>query len=252
MDEKFWDSLAANYDEEVFDTLKNDKHGILAKYIDRFASSEHQATDFGCGVGKYLPTLAKRFHKVYAIDHSQKCLDVAKKSCEEFSNIRFLKCDLSNGELRIPKAHFAINTNVIIMPSPEKRLAILQNLSRKIVKGGHLLLLAPSVESVLYTQFRIAEWFAKLNKRRKNPLYEKLSDGSLKNFSIPNGILNIENVATKHYVKEELLVLLHRVGLEVKSFEKVEYDWRLELDESADELTPPYPWDWLVVCEKVR
>jgi hypothetical protein len=40
------------------------------------------------------------------------------------------------------------------------------------------------------------------------------------------------------------------VGLTVKNVDKLEYNWTSELASPPRWLAAPYPWDWIVECEK--
>ena len=78
MDEKYWDTIAADYDGEIFSALANDREDVIASKICEFRRSEAVACDFGCGVGKFLPILSESFHHVYAVDISKELLDQAR------------------------------------------------------------------------------------------------------------------------------------------------------------------------------
>ena len=56
-----WNSIADNYDKEIFNVFKNDKKKKLKKYLAKYANKENIAIDFGCGVG-YPPGAWTRGH----------------------------------------------------------------------------------------------------------------------------------------------------------------------------------------------
>src|SRR5437867_2615711 len=74
MSAQFWDTVASRFDDEIFNTLSNDRSRTILRHIDRFSSTDSTVCDFGCGVGRYLPLLAERFKAVCAVDISRKCL----------------------------------------------------------------------------------------------------------------------------------------------------------------------------------
>jgi hypothetical protein len=55
---------------------------------------------------------------------------------------------------------------------------------------------------------------------------------------------------TKHYLREELILLLEQEGFNIKSIQKVEYDWKTEFVKPPRWLKEPYPWDWMCVAKK--
>jgi hypothetical protein len=64
------------------------------------------------------------------------------------------------------------------------------------------------------------------------------------------GILLIDGVPTKHYLKEELELWLKGVGLTVEKTLKLEYPWDTEFENPPKSMQEPYPWDWLVVARR--
>ena len=247
MNERFWDKIAGNFDEEVFDTLKNDRNNIIVSYIDRFRSLEATACDLGCGTGRYLPTLAERFKTIYAIDISSKCLDVAQEICRPLNNVIYIKADLSVPRLQLRRFHFGISINMLTMPSFKTRGAILRNFCTFTKKHGYLLLVVPSLESALYSNNRLLDWNAKSGSRRDDAFAIELNSSKSPVFA-SDGVLNFAGARTKHYLKEELIVLLEGVGFSVISVAKVEYPWTAMFGQRPPWMKGPYPWDWLVLC----
>ena len=59
-----WKKAAGDYEGEVLSVFDNDRKGKIKALIKRFGKKQGQATDLGCGVGKFLPLLAEHFGKV--------------------------------------------------------------------------------------------------------------------------------------------------------------------------------------------
>ena len=66
------------------------------------------------------------------------------------------------------------------------------------------------------------------------------------------GIVRIEKVATKHYLREEFTALLHDSKFKTLSADKIQYDWDTEFDDPPAWLDKSnlYPWDWLFVAQR--
>ena len=244
MDKRYWDNVAADYDDQIHDSFANDHAGIIKRRIQKYAKSAHIACDFGCGIGKYLPMLSKRFKFVYAIDLSQKLLDLAEQNCGQHNNIRYIQSNLSNTKLRIRKSHFAVCANVLIADDRKARTGILKNINRHLVTGGHLLLLVPSTESALYADQRLVEWYRREGATESEARAERIRVGP----TLLDGIIKIQGVPTKHYLREEAAVTLANAGFEMVSADKVEYGWHTEFDSPPRWMREPYPWDWLIVA----
>ncbi|MCA1899274.1 MAG: methyltransferase domain-containing protein [Chloroflexi bacterium] len=253
MDVNYWNGFASEYDEYVIDAFTYGRSETVRRMVERFASPEKSAADFGCGPGKALPYLAEKFGVVYGYDFSDKLLEIARRRCEGIQNVRILQADLTQAAERLPAVDFIISLNAVLMPALEKRLDFLRGMASRLKPGGHLLLNVPSVESLLYSYFREIEWY------RRDGFSPQAAEDAIEPFCILNpeqtarGVFIRGTEPTKHYLREELLVLAREeMGLEVLEILKMEYDWKTEME---DEQTPewmgePYPWDWLLIAQK--
>ena len=68
--------------------------------------------------------------------------------------------------------------------------------------------------------------------------------------NIKQGVTDIDNVPTKHYLKEELELLLALEGFEVTLIKKINYEWLTEFHKPPKWLAKPYPWDWMCTAKK--
>jgi SAM-dependent methyltransferase len=249
MKREYWNKLAGCYEDKIFSVLHNDRKQLVVQQIRKLGTPEKTACDYGCGIGLFLPYLADNFQKVFAIDISRGLIAKAKKKCSRLSNIEYIAADLAANGLRLPNTHFILSVNAIIMPSLACRMRILDVMAGHILKNGHLLLVVPSLESAMLTDFRLIEvnlrnGFGPASAVRAG--FEKSNPPRLQ------GIVAIEDVPTKHYLKEELVALLERRGLRIREIRKIEYPWDTEFDSPPGWMKQPYPWDWLVVAQKTR
>jgi SAM-dependent methyltransferase len=249
MDEKYWNEVAQDYDVEIFSALANDCDDVITSRIAQLGSKRLAACDFGCGVGKFLPMLAANFRHVYAVDISNVCLEQARDQCKDLENISYCKVDMSRNTTKLKKVHFGLSVNVVITPSEKKRTAILNTIPKHLYKGGHLVLVVPSLESALYADFRLVQWNRKAGLKgaeavselkktgeKANSLMRQgiVKTGEKANSLMRQGIVDIDGVPTKHYLEEELLAMFEHMPFEVLCIEK------------------PYPWDWMVVLKKIK
>jgi hypothetical protein len=68
--------------------------------------------------------------------------------------------------------------------------------------------------------------------------------------NIRKGNVDIDDVPHKHYLKEELQLLLSTAGFVAETFQKIEYNWNTEFIKPPKWLKEPRPWDWMVVAKK--
>jgi SAM-dependent methyltransferase len=249
MDRKYWEKIAPDYNEEIFDVLHNDKKNIIRSAIEKVASPSATVIDIGCAVGKWLPVLSPVFKKVIAVDISEKNLETAKNNFPQLTNIEYVRTDMSVDNTQLPKSDVAVCINAILTDSLKKRTIFFNNLASCLKKNGWLILVVPSLESWLCTRIIQNQW-----QIDKKLFAEKIpdEDAAKKYANILQGNVDIDNVPTKHYLREELGLLLSREGFKMKQCEKIEYGWNTEFVDAPEWLTEPLPWDWMVVAKKVR
>lgn len=251
MDEKYWDKVAGDYDGEIFSVFEQDRNGVIRSHIERFGSARHTAGDFGCGVGKFLGVLAENFGRVHAVDLSEELLGQARESCGGLDNVTYAKKDLSSGRVKLEMVDFALSVNVAIMASGRTRLGIIRTIARHLRESGHLLMVVPSVESALLADFRLIQWNIKGGMGYDRAVAASLEDADISlERSIREGAVEIDGVATKHYLREELEAIFAEEALDIVSIEKIEYSWKTEFESPPRWMKQPYPWDWAVLLQK--
>lgn len=244
----FWDGVADRYDAEIFNTLAAEVKGTLRKTIVRFAKGAQVAADFGCGVGRFVPLLSKLAAQVHAVDFSQESIDIAARDYAALTNVSFRRANLAQGAPRICRADVALSVNVLVMPDREKRRAILKNTWRNIRSGGHLILVVPSLEAVLYSYQRLAEWHERDGEAAKTAIRRVEREATAELSSIVQGHVVIQAIPTKHFLREEALLMLAGCGFEPVADSRVEYAWHEDYDDPPNWLGAPFPWDWLFVA----
>lgn len=247
MDRKYWEKIAPDYSEEIFDVLKNDKKAIISAAIKKVAGPSKTVLDAGCAIGKWLPVLSPLFKKVIAADISSKNLEIAKALHPQLTNIEYLRADMSHSRLTLPVCDVAVCINAILTDSLRKRNTFFHNLSLSLKKKGHLILVVPSLESWLLTRIVQRRWNIDMK------LFDiKLSDkeAAKRYHNMQEGNAEIDSVPTKHYLREELILLLMNEGFIAEDMQKIEYAWTTEFVKPPEWLERPGPWDWLIVARK--
>lgn len=247
--EAHWNKIGKKYDTEIFDVFKSDRNKKLASYFKRHANKSLHAIDFGCGTGKAFPYLSPAFSKILAIDISDELLNLARQS--PYRNIVFKRADLTSRNLVFPIAEFVFCCNVIMFQEQDKNRAMIQNIHRALRVNGTSLVVVPSLESVLFSSWRLIDWY-----RREKTDLDEIPASELSYYKskkdILQGVIQIDGVPTKHYLESELRVLFEEANLVVMAIDKIEYDWTSEFDMPPPWMKAPYPWDWLVECKKIK
>ncbi|MEO6611340.1 MAG: class I SAM-dependent methyltransferase [Chitinophagaceae bacterium] len=247
MKRSYWEKIAPSYADEIFDVLHNDKKALIRSVIKKYASKNKTVIDIGCAIGKWLPVLAPAFKKVIALDISAKNLGIAKQRYPQYKNVTYLRADMSGKTTKVPACDFGICINAILTPSQKDRNIFFQSLSSCVKKGGRIVITIPSLESwllssVIQQQYKIDKALFPATKNAKEAL--------VKWNNIRQGNADIDDVPHKHYLKEELQLLLAREGFVAEEFQKIEYNWDTEFLKPPAWLKEPRPWDWMVVAKR--
>lgn len=154
---------------------------------------------------------------------------------------------MSGKKTKVPRCDFAICINAILTPHVKDRQLFFQSLSACVKKGGYIVLTIPSLESWMLTSMIQQEY------QIDQPLFPptKNAKEALRKWNnIRKGNVDIDDVPHKHYLKEELQLLLSTAGFVAETFQKIEYNWNTEFIKPPKWLKEPRPWDWMVVAKK--
>ena len=247
MEKSYWEDIAPNYEDEIFDVLKNDTSKSIVNAILEISNKKHSIIDIGCAVGKWIPVLTPIFGSVHAIDISLKNLKIAKKHYKQLKNVTYERVDMSGSKLPSKKYDAAICINAILTANLKKRNVFFNHLASLLKKGGDLVLVVPSLESKLFSHIIANKYNLDNAKNDKAPTGKKAIE-QIK--YIKDGVTEIDKVPTKHFLKEELELLLSLEGFKVLEIVKIKYNWNTEFLQPPKWLKDPKPWDWLVVAKK--
>jgi len=251
MKEERWDAVADAYDDEVLSVYDHDRRGLVRGLIKKYGNHSFTASDLGCGLGKFLPVLAKEFKHVHACDYSTGLLENARGANSDLENVSFDKVDLSHGSIRLPKVDFSLCVNVLLTADLGERLSALKNIAHQLTKGGYLVLVVPSLESALYANARLVQWNLRSGVAVADAEVEGFRSREPSGAEIARGgIVYAGDLKMKHFIKEELIALTDGVRLDAVSVEKLEYRWDTEFKDPPVWMGEPFPWDWLAVFRK--
>jgi len=247
MKRAYWETMAPKYGDEIFDVLHNDKKAKIRSVIEQYASPRKTVIDIGCAIGKWLPVLAPAFRKVVALDISAKNLEIAKSLYPQYKNVEYVRADMSGKNTKVPACDFGICINAILTPSTRDRQIFFQSLSACVKKGGRIVISIPSLESWMLTHIVQQEY----GIDKKYFPEEKNGKQALRKWNqVRRGVADIDEVPHKHYLREELQLLLKDVGFVAEDFQKIEYGWDTEFHKVPKGLKEPGPWDWMVVARR--
>jgi SAM-dependent methyltransferase len=237
MNEHYWDRVAHCWDEHILSSLQENVSGNIAALITAVAAGHRRVLDFGCGIGRYLPLLSPRFDEVVGVDTSRECIGLAQAVAGSLPNVKVHPVGElpRRGARRLFDA--VLMANVLIQPHAAVRSRILNLALDHLRRGGILILLVPSIESV-----HLAEAGRRTYTRRRSSAYSPVTGAA----RYDPGVIAIHGHPTKHYSADELALLLRSRRLAVTTLDRAEYSWSSESFEALDRRMKERPWDWLV------
>src|SRR5258706_132529 len=246
-----WNNIAENYDREIFNVFQNDKKKKVRKYPRKYGNKNHTAIDFGCGGGKAFPIPSPLFRGIIAVDVSSKCISIAKS--KPHKNVEFKVVDLAGKKIDLPSVDFAFCCNVAMSDNTKRNLRIINNVLNKLNKGGVALFVLPSLESVTISVLSLIRWYEKEGTALADIPKDEFSLITPKKINhVREGIVNIDNVPTKHYLATELYSLFNTEKFSMQRLDRVEYGWDTEFDSPPSWMQKPYPWDWVIEVKRTK
>ncbi len=246
MKERDWDQVAASFDAEIFNVPANDRKGLIAAHVARLGHPARTAADLGCGIGRTLPLLADHFGAVVGVDVSSKCLALARRKFGRRKQVRYVHADLAEGNGLHDPVDLVLCINTWLTTDAAVGEALVHHTCEAVAPGGHLLLVVPALESSLLASHMMTRW----NLRTGWAHEEAVEQAGPAHDRLFAGVVELDAVPTKHFLKEELQQRLAEQGLRVLSSEKIEYPWSTEFEQPPRWMGPPYPWDWLVLAQR--
>jgi hypothetical protein len=105
---------------------------------------------------------------------------------------------------------------------------------------------------MLFVDVRFLEWKIKHGVPAARALAAVYPHNPLGDHNARQGIIDIDGVATKHYLLEELHTTMASHGLDVLETAKIEYPWDSEFDSPPSWMQAPFPWDWFVMARRKK
>ena len=139
---------------------------------------------------------------------------------------------------------------MLLSPDPAVRTAILRNMRNALARGGHLLLIVPSLEAAMWVNDRLIAANLRDGARGAHALRGGIDTDVRSARDLLRGIVERGGARTKHYLREEAIVELRQLGLEPVHEDRVEYPWDAYLDYPPRRLAEPFPWDWLFLARR--
>lgn len=244
---KQWNSYAEKYHDFVISPfqggVRNPVYRIIKKIRNRGV-----AADLGTGPGDFLGFLSEEFDRVYAVDFSERMLEVARRNNCSRKNIEYRKGDIRKLSLLGIKPDVILAINSILHPSQKDIKKAFREICCALRAGGTFIGIFPSMEAIVhYVRLVYESELARLKDESKAAASSKRIAETSK-YDFVKGIYD-DGEKQKLFYEFELNNLLAEAGFGKIRFDRVFYPWKLNGDFRRFDGKPEM-WDWLAVCHK--
>lgn len=253
MKSKDWDKIANDYFEHVSSPFEEGAQLPIENEIRKMNTKARQrmiVCDAGCGIGNLIPLLSKNFKQVVAFDFSKGMVEQAKTRFSKLKNVEIRQEDMTNLKKLKGKFDCVFSVNSMIMPSSNMVDDAMVEVHNSLRKGGKLIAVMPSLESVLYESMLVQEVHLKKFHSEKIATWQTKRKVGAQYYDFYTGLIDIEG-KQKHFYSFEIEHRLKKAGFKNIKLSKVFYPWS-----SVQDMKPPESakdaqvWDWFVTAEK--
>jgi trans-aconitate methyltransferase len=241
MNSKQWDRLAKNYHEEVVSPFYGKVKNPLFQEISKIKNKKNKSVaEFGCGLFYLGEFLKNNFKEVHASDFSKNMVSQAKK---RNPGTKIKQEDITKLNYK-DKFDVVISVNSVIMPCQTSVHTSLQNIYKSLKSSGTLLLILPSMESILY------HGMLQYDKELKNKSINAVKSAKRKiensKYDFFLGHYNDGNEIQKFFYEHEINYLLKKAKFKDIKINKVQYPWGEDISDYEDFPTEEPLWDWFI------
>jgi SAM-dependent methyltransferase len=243
----FWSAAAADYEQEFVDPYRAGGPRPLLEALSALAG-DRTAADLGCGVGPLLPTLARQFRHVWAVDFAEGMLARARQRCEGLANVEFLRRGLTDLAPLAGRVDVAVAVNSLVMPRLDDLERALVSARSLLRPGGHFLGIVPAMDAVHYHTLLLVDRARRAgmpeDKARRNAAGH--AEHSLYDFAF--GGFRFKGLEQHFWQPVEVRYRLRRAGFRRVRRAKVPLSWE-QCACGHDLRRYPPPWDWFFHAE---
>jgi SAM-dependent methyltransferase len=233
MKQAYWNSAALDFESEVCDITREESADLVKRHV-ALAKAKRKdpvLVDLGCGVGTFIHRYGRRFESVIGVEFASRIIAQAIARCAKMSNVTWKTMDIPRAAKEIgAKADLTVCMNVITSASAAKRAAIWSSLAHVTRKGGHALVVIPSLES---------EWLVRATTKEK---LEPVRKG---------GLVKRDDAWQKHYERAELDRIFTDYGFTVRRVDRATYPWSIEGVRETPARAKNRPWDWMCLGQRI-
>jgi SAM-dependent methyltransferase len=223
-----WDRLADEFESETCDTTREESADLTGRFAALVPLPKRAVlADLGCGVGTFIHRFGARFARIHGVEFAPRIIARARTRCAALP-VEWHTIDVARAADAIGRiAHLTVCMNVITQPTPAKRAALWASVAGVTRRGGHALVVVPSMESERMV----------------------VSAGGKKKWRT-GGLVNRDGVWQKHYEREELTAIFAANGFVAPRIARAHYPWSVEGMRETGKRRANRPWDWITLARR--
>lgn len=224
-----WDRLADEFESETCDITREESADVTGRFVALAPVPRRGAVlvDLGCGVGTFIHRFGPTFARIHGVEFAPRIIARAKTRCAALP-AQWHTIDVARaGRALGPIAHLAVCMNVITQATEAKRAQLWASVAGVTRRGGHALVVVPSMES-------------------ERMVVDAGGEGRWRN----GGLVNRDGVWQKHYEREELDAIFLANGFAPPHVERAHYPWSVEGMRETRKRRANRPWDWIALARR--
>lgn len=239
----FWSQAAHGYEEDFIDPYLPEVRNPLRAALADLAERRKTAADLGCGIGPLLPFLAKKFHRVLAVDFAEGMLARAREHCRDLTNVEFSQRNLTElGDLA-GQVDVAVAVNSLILPDVGALEMALEMIHGTLRSGGHFLGIVPAMDAVHYYTMLMVDRARQSGMPQRQARQNAALHAEHALYDFAFGTFRYKGLEQHFWQPFEIRYRLRRAGFRRVRLKKVHLAWR-QFNGGAELAEQPPPWDW--------
>ncbi|HTQ13540.1 MAG TPA: class I SAM-dependent methyltransferase [Rhizomicrobium sp.] len=234
MNRRQWNRLAKKFESEACDISREESGAQVGRYVALAKIPRRGAmlADLGCGVGTFIARYGARFSRVAGVEYAGDIVARARERCAHVDNVTWHATGIVRAARRIGRrAHLTVCMNVITSSNAATRAALWRSLAAVTRRGGHALVVVPSLES--------------------DDMVEQTADPGRRRRRRRRGLVRRSGALQKHFTRDELIAALARAGFKPRRIGRARYPWSIEGMRETPRRRKNRPWDWIVLAKRM-
>jgi SAM-dependent methyltransferase len=242
-----WSAVAADYEQEFVDPYCSGGANALLEALAGLAG-ERTAADLGCGVGPLLPSLARQFRHVWAVDFAEGMLARARQRSAGLANVEFVQCNLTDLGALAGRVDVAVAVNSLVLPVLDELEQALAGIRSALRPGGRFLGIVPAMDAVHYHTMLLVDRARRTGMPQDAARQNAAHHGEHQCFDFTFGTFRYRGLEQHFWQPFEVHYRLKRAGFRRVRRRRVPLAWG-QLACARDLKGLPAPWDWFFHAE---